>query len=88
MDIKAWNNVCSYLTKAGINSRRIAMILYAMVAEAVTYREAMEAYAEWIGDAPERVHSANCGELLRAGIEWQPSEFLEAVKRGWSLFED
>lgn len=88
MDVKTWANVCAYLAMAGINSRRFAMILYAMVAEVATYREAMEAYAEWIGDAPERVHAANCGELLRVGIEQQPGEFLETAARGGKLLAD
>ena len=82
MDIKTWANVCAYLAMTGINSRRMAMILYAMVAEVVTYREAMETYAEWTGEAPERVHSANCYDLLRVGIEQQPGEFLEVAARG------
>lgn len=85
MDVKVWSNVCAYLTMAGCNSRRLAMILYAMIAEAVSYQVAVEAYAEWTGEVPERVHSANCGELLRVGIERQPGEFLEEAKKGGSL---
>lgn len=88
MDRLLWAKVCAYLAERRIRSRQMAMMLYAMITEEVSYAEALAAFADWAGDAPERVQAANCGALLRAAIEQHPERLLEEAARGGVLRAD
>lgn len=44
------------------------------------YRDILAAYADFIDDAPERVQSGLCYQLLAAGREIGPEEYILALK--------
>ena len=75
--------VCEKLRARGLVSKPAAMVLYAMVAEGVTYEAARDAYAEYVGEAPERMQSTLCYDVLRAGLEESPAAiFAEMAGEG------
>ena len=63
----------------GLQSRACLLVLYGMAAEALPYQEALEAAADFLGEAKERLHAALCYDLLRAGYEVSPAELLEGL---------
>ena len=71
-DIRAW------CRGEGLASRETAFILYAMASERLSYNEAMRIYADWIGEAPERVHASLCYDVLRAGNDVGPETVLQS----------
>ena len=79
-----WKMINDYLAAKGLRYKAASMILYAMAVEALTYEEARDIYAEWVGDAPERVQASLCYEVLSAGMEIPPAkllgDFLEVLK--------
>lgn len=44
------------------------------------YSRVLQEYAEYMGDAPERVHADICRRLLAAGIEIQPEDYFRQLK--------
>ena len=45
------------------------------------YQRCLEAYAEFAGDAPERIHAELCRCLLAAGKEVGPEEYFGRLRR-------
>lgn len=84
IDKVLWGMINDYLMEKGLRHRAASMILYAMAVEALTYEEARDIYAEWVGVAPERVQSSLCYDVLSAGMEIPPAkllgDFLEELK--------
>ena len=72
-------SICEMLRARGIVTKSAAMVLYAMVAEGLTYEAARDAYAEYVGEAPERLQSALCYEVLRAGLDRSPAAIFAEI---------
>ena len=68
--------ICERLRKVGLCSRAAAMVTYAMAVEGLTYEAARDVYAEWIGEAPERLQADLCYDVLQAGHEVSPAKLL------------
>lgn len=51
------------------------------------YWRVLQEYADYVGDAPERVHADLCRRLLAVGKEMQPEEYFRLLK-GRLLGED
>ena len=79
IDRMLWKMINDFLAAKGLRYKAASMILYAMAVEALTYEEARDIYAEWVGDAPERVQASLCYEVLSAGMEIPPVK-LEVIK--------
>ena len=45
-----------------------------------SYRDILEVYADYVNDAPERVHAALCYHLLAAGREIGPEQYFKELK--------
>lgn len=71
--------VCEKLRQKGIVSKAAAMVLYAMAAEGLSYEAARDAYAEWTDQAPERVQSQLCYDVLLAGLDGSPASLFEEM---------
>lgn len=79
---RLYEAICRHTDARGLLSRAAVMVLYAMAAEGVTYEEARNAYAEWIGEPPERLQADLCYDILRAGYEVPPAKlFAEIIKQ-------
>ena len=74
-----WLAVLDWMDGRGLKSKAAGFILYAMAAEVITYEEARDIYAEWLGDAPERVHASVCYDILRSGAEIPPAKYLQEL---------
>ena len=76
-DYYIWKCVTEWLRGEGLQSRAAAYVLYAMAAEGLTYQAALQAYAEFIDDAPQRVHAQICYAILCTQYECGPETFLQ-----------
>lgn len=76
-DFYIWKCVTEWLRDEGLCSRAAAYILYAMAAEGLNYQTALRAYAEFINDAPERVHAQICYAILCTNYDVGPETFLQ-----------
>lgn len=69
------------LAAHGMKYRAALLVLYAMAEFGHSYENALDAYAEFRGVAPEIVHSAICFHMLGAGVETPaPRWFAQLVK--------
>lgn len=67
------------LRDQGINNEHFELVLFCMVYYGTTYRQALQHYAEFRGEAPERMHSYLCSVLLRKGLEVEPAAFFKRL---------
>ena len=70
---------CEALRQTGIVSRAAGMVLYAMAAEGLSYEAARDAYAEFVGVAPEQLQAALCYDVLKAGLDGMPAAIFEEL---------
>lgn len=79
--------LCRRLQQDGVCLRPFVMIGYALLwicLDNWTYRDVMEVYADYIDDAPERVHAELCRRLLAAGHEIRPHRYFQKIKEEFS----
>lgn len=72
-----WKVVCEWLREEHIRSKAAAYILYAMAAFKKTYKEALHICADFVGDAPQRVHAQICYAILCTDYECGPETFFQ-----------
>lgn len=70
------------LRRDGLERRAFVLMAYASIwlKPELPYREILAAYADYVNDAPERVHAELCYHLLAAGKEVGPEQYFEALK--------
>ena len=70
------------LRRDGLERRAFVLMAYASIwlEPEWPYREILESYSAYIGDAPERVHADLCYYLLGAGKEVGPEQYFNALK--------
>ena len=69
------------LAAHGVRHRGALLVLYAMGEFGYSYENALNAYAEFRGVAPEPLHSDICFQMLGAGVETPaPRWFAQLVK--------
>ena len=71
--------ICEILRARGLVSKAAAMVIYAMVTEGLSFEAARDAYAAFVDDAPERVQSVLCYDVLRAGFDMMPAELFREI---------
>ena len=73
----------SRLTRDGLLTRPFMLIGCAMVWRWPEggYRRVLDAYAQFMGDAPERIHAELCRCLLAAGKEIGPEEYFGRLRK-------
>ena len=76
-DYYIWKCVKEWLCDEKMLTRAAACILYAMAAEGLSYREALLVYADYIDDAPERIHSQLCYSVLCTDYDSGPETFFQ-----------
>ena len=52
------------------------------------YDDILHEYAEYVDDAPERVHAELCRRLLMAGKDIGPAAYLEEIRKEVERIED
>ena len=72
----------------GLCYRPFVMLAFALIwiCPERGYAEVLGSYADFVGDAPERVQAELCRRLLAAGKEIGPEEYLKQVK--WEVERD
>lgn len=85
-DRQLWNEIKEWLRDERIASRAAAFVLYAMASEHYTYKEALQIYADFVGDVPERIHPWICYAILDAGLDEGPETILQTFieERGYN----
>ena len=70
------------LRRDGLYSHAMILMAYAWIwyEPQWPYHDILAAYADFIDDAPERVQSGLCYQLLAAGREIGPEEYILALK--------
>lgn len=70
------------LRRDGLEQRPFVLIAYASIwlEPEWSYRDILEAYADYVNDAPERIHASLCYRLLAAGREIGPEQYIERLK--------
>ena len=70
------------LRRDGLDRREFVLMAYASIwlEPEWPYREILEAYADYVNDAPERVHASLCCHLLAAGREMSPEAYINGLK--------
>lgn len=76
------------LHSIGIEDLHTVFVLFGMMYVGLDYNSALRCYAEYRGEAPERLHSYLCGELLRSRLEIGPGELLTRLAGGGVKSED
>lgn len=64
------------LSRRGVDNVHLSMILFAMVYGGMCYMDALKFYADYRGEAPERMQSSICYHLLKDGVERNPCNLL------------
>jgi hypothetical protein len=74
--------LCAKLQRDGVNRRPFVLLAYDIIwiAPGISYRDALEVYADYVNDAPERIHADLCYWLLAAGSEVGPEQYFNALK--------
>lgn len=72
-------SVCEKLRVAGIVTRQAAAVLYAMALHDISYAAARDAYADFMGIAPEQLQAALCYDTLKAGYDGSPEELFSQL---------
>ena len=83
--------LCRRLQQDGVCLRPFVMIGYALLwicPDNWTYRDVMDVYADYIDDAPERVHANLCRYILRAGFDIGPADYFTKVREEVERIED
>lgn len=75
-------SLCSKLRRDGVECRPFVLMAYDFIwiAPGISYRDVLEVYADYVNDAPERVHAELCYYLLAAGREIGPEQYFNALK--------
>lgn len=75
-------NLCAKLRRDGVERRPFVLMAYDFIwiAPGISYRDVLEVYADYVNDAPERVHADLCYCLLAAGREVGPEQYFNALK--------
>lgn len=70
------------LRRDGLEQRPMVLIAYASIwlEPEWSYRDILEAYADYVNDAPERVQADLCYRLLATGREMGPEQYIEGLK--------
>ena len=76
------DRLCDKLRRDGVERRAFVLMAYASIwlEPEWSYREILESYSAYIGDAPERVHADLCYYILAAGKEVGPEQYFNALK--------
>lgn len=74
--------LCEKLSRDGVNRHNFVLIAYALIwfDAGLSYADILDTYAEYVGDAPERVHADMCYRLLSTGKEIGPEEYINGIK--------
>lgn len=81
-------DACRALAAVGIQDVHLKYVLFDMLYTGSDYNEALRSYAEFRGEAPERMHSYLCMALLRCGMEVGPGDLLTRLVKGDVKTED
>ena len=75
-------NLCAKLRRDGVERRPFLLMAYDFIwiAPGISYRDVLEVYADYVNDAPERIHADLCYWLLAAGREIGPEQYFNALK--------
>ena len=70
------------LRRDGLERRDFLIMAYASIwlEPEWPYRDILEVYADYVNDAPERVHAALCYHLLSVGRETGPEQYFKELK--------
>lgn len=70
------------LRRDGLERQEFVLMAYASIwlEPEWSYREILDAYADYVNDAPERVHASLCCHLLAAGREMGPEAYINGLK--------
>ena len=70
------------LRRDGLERREFVLMAYASIwlEPEWPYREILKAYADYVNDAPERVHASLCYHLLAVGREIGPEDYINGLK--------
>lgn len=70
------------LRRDGLERREFLVIGYAAIwlEPEWPYRDILEVYADYVNDAPERVHADLCYHLLASGREIGPEKYIKGLK--------
>lgn len=70
------------LTRDGLNYRPFLLMAYASIwlEPELPYQEILEAYADYVNDAPERIHAHLCYLLIKSGWEIGPETYINRLK--------
>lgn len=74
--------LCAKLRRDGVDRRPFVLMAYGFIwlDPGISYRDVLEVYADYVNDAPERVHADMCYWLLAAGKEIGPEQYLNTLK--------
>jgi len=78
------------LRRDGLDVRPFVLMAYAWIwlCPEWEYREILNVYAEYVGDAPERVQADLCYRLLAVAKEIGPEQYLAEVRNEVKRIED
>lgn len=85
---QVYMDACRALAAVGIQDVHLRYVLFDMLYTGSDYNEALRSYAEFRGEAPERMHSYLCMALLRCGMEVGPGDLLTRLVKGDVKTED
>lgn len=70
------------LRRDGLENRAVFMIAYGaiFIKPEWSYRDILNAYADYVNEPPERVHAGLCYSLLAAGEEIGPECYINELK--------
>ena len=71
--------ICEKLRAKGIVEKSVVMVVYAMITNGLTYEQARDFYAEFIGTSREQAQSGLCYATLRAGYDGMPGQILTEI---------
>ena len=90
VDASRCKAVREVLCRDKLDTRPFVLLAYATVwlCPEWEYADILAVYAEYVGDAPERVHADLCRRLLAAGMEIGPAQYLAEVGNEVKRIED
>lgn len=69
------------LLSVGISNVHLEFVLFCMIYTGWSYRDSLAAYADFRHEAPERMHSAMCLQLLKSGLCISPEVLLTKLEK-------
>lgn len=89
MDL-AFDKLKSKLEEHGVYCHALMLMGYSAIwiEPEWPYREILEAYADYVNDAPERVHAELCYRLLKAGYCMGPEQYINKLRKEVEADED